>query len=70
MLIPGNEQREDEDLRVSTMGISYDLNDRIRLKGQFSRVRDYDKIQFVSQNLVEKIQDKFNVWAIAVSVFF
>ena len=70
VLIPGDGEIKDEDLRVSTMGIAYDLNDRIRLKGQFARVRDYDKIKFVSQNLLEKQQDKFNVWAIAVSVFF
>ena len=69
-LIPDNEQSRDEDLRVSTLGVSYDLKDRIRLKGQFARVRDYDKIQFISQALLEKQQDKFNVWAIAISVFF
>lgn len=70
VLIPNKERMEDEDILVSTMGISYDMSDRIRLKGQFSRVRDYDKIQLVSQDLVVKKQDKFNVWAIAVSVFF
>jgi hypothetical protein len=70
VLIPGDEKMEDEDIIVSTAGISYDLNDRIRLKGQFARVRDYDKIKSVSQNSLKKQQDKFNVWAIAVSVFF
>jgi hypothetical protein len=69
-LSPDNEEIRDEDIHVSTMGISYDLNDGIRLKGQFARVREHEKIQFVSQNSVEKTQDKFNVWAIAVSVFF
>jgi hypothetical protein len=70
VLVPDNGQREDEDLRVSTMGISYDLNDRIRLKGQFTRVRDDFELQLGSQGLAEKILDKFNVWAIAVSAFF
>lgn len=70
VLIPDNKQMRDEDLRVSTMGIFYDLNDSIRLKGQFARVREHEKIQLISQNSVKKIQDKFNVWAIAVSVFF
>jgi hypothetical protein len=70
VLIPGEGQREDEDLRVSTLGISCDLNDKIRLKSQFARVREHDEIQLVSQDAIAKIQDKFNVWAIAVSVFF
>jgi hypothetical protein len=70
VLIPGEGEREDEDIAVSAMGISYDLNDRIRLKGQFARVRDHDKIQLVAKNLTEKIDDKFNLWAVAVSVFF
>ncbi|MCI0699352.1 hypothetical protein L0337_46035 [candidate division KSB1 bacterium] len=72
MLSPDNEEMRDEDLHVSTMGIFYDLNDGIRLKGQFARVREHEKIQLISQlsqDLVVK-KDKFNVWAIAVSVFF
>jgi hypothetical protein len=70
MFIPGDGLKEDEDLFVPTVGMSYDLNDRIRLKGQFARVIDQYKLQLVSQDVVEKNQDKFNVWAIAVSVFF
>src|SRR5574341_1465054 len=70
MFIPGDGSKEDEDLFVPTIGMSYDLNDRIRLKGQFARVIDHCKIQLVSQDVVEKNQDEFNVWAIAVSVFF
>ncbi|MGH7599883.1 MAG: porin [bacterium] len=70
LLFPRREQVQDENLRVSTMGISYDLNDRIRLKGQFTRVRDYYETQFISQNSIAKSRDKFNVGALAVSVFF
>lgn len=69
-LIPDDGRKEDEDIVVSTLGLSYDLNDRIRLKGQFARVRDHENIQLVSKNSIKKSQDKFNVWAIAVSVFF
>ena len=70
VLIPGDERTDDEDIVVSTAGVSYDLNDRIRLKSQFARVRDYDKINLVMQSVLEKQQDKFNIWSIAVSVFF
>jgi hypothetical protein len=69
-LFPGEEERRDEDLRVSTFGFSYDLNDKIRLKAQFARVRDDDDIQMVSQNLLVNKQEKFKVWAMAISVFF
>ncbi len=69
-LIPGNERMGDDHLIVSTAGVAYDLNERIRLKGQFARVRDYDKISFITQRLLEKQQDKFNIWSVAVSVFF
>jgi hypothetical protein len=46
--------------------MSYDLTGGIRLKGQFARVIDDYKTELV----VEKTQAKFNLWAIAVSVFF
>jgi Gram-negative porin len=70
ILNPNDATKEDEDIMVSTLGLSYDLNDRIRLKGQFARVRDHDNIQLISKNSVDKRQDDFNVWAMAVSVFF
>jgi hypothetical protein len=60
----------DDDIFVSTAGISYDLNDRIRLKGQFARVTAKETLQVISKDLVEKSQDKFNILAIAASVFF
>jgi hypothetical protein len=70
VLIPGDERMQDEDIIVSTAGLAYDLGDRIRLKGQFARVRDNNKVRFISQSLLENQQDGFNVWAMAVSVFF
>jgi hypothetical protein len=70
LLIPDVGVKEDEDLFVPTMGLSYDLNDRIRLKGQFARIIDQDKLQLVSQDVVVKTEATFNVWALAVSVFF
>lgn len=70
VLIPGEKRIDDEEIVVSTAGLAYDLNDRIRLKGQFARVRDHDKINFISLAVLEKQQEKFNIWSIAVSVFF
>jgi hypothetical protein len=70
--MPGNKKIRDEDILVSNIGISYDLNDRIRLKGQLSRIKINLKRQriFEDKNLVEKNLDKFTIGAIAVSVFF
>jgi hypothetical protein len=70
VLIPVVGQREDDDTRVSTVGLSYDLNDKIRLKAQFARVRDDTDIQKVPQDLSVKKHDRFKVWAMAISVFF
>lgn len=70
VLIPGDEKMEDEDIIVSTAGISYDLNDRIRLKGQFARVYDNDKKQAVAKRFFENRQDKFSIGSVAVSIFF
>ena len=69
-LIPGDEEIEDNKILVSTMGISYDLNDRIRLKGQFSSVRDNHNVQLFSENSVTETKARFSVWGIAISVFF
>jgi hypothetical protein len=69
-LSPGAEEIRDEDILISTLGISYDLSDRIRLKGQFARVANNETIQLLSQDSVKEREEKFNVWAIAISVFF
>jgi hypothetical protein len=70
VLIPNNAKIQDDDIKVYTTGVSYDLTDRIRLKGQFSRVSDRAEVQLISINAVEKTRDTFHLWAIAASVFF
>lgn len=67
---PGRGGKRDEEIPVSTLGLAYDLNERIRLKVQWSGVTDKEKINFISQNRIENRQSKFNVWAIAVSAVF
>lgn len=69
-LVPGAETIEDENIYIATLGLAYDLNDRIRLKSQWARVRDQGTIQFVAQDAVITIQDKFTIVSAAVSVFF
>lgn len=70
VLTPGRGIKRNEEIPVSTLGIAYDLNEQIRLKSQWSRVRDKEKINFISQNRVESRHEKFNLWAIAVSIVF
>ena len=70
LLTPDGGLIEEEDIIVPTAGLSYDLRDRIRLKGQFAHVMEEQTLRFLSQNLVEINQDRFNIWAIAISVFF
>lgn len=70
VLNPDRGAKRDEEIPVSTLGLAYDLTERIRLKGQWSGVTDKEKINFITQNRVENKQAKFNVWAIAVSVVF
>lgn len=67
-LIPNNEVKTDENIPVFSLGVSYDLSERIRIKGQVARVRSAE--ERLAQGLFTKTWDNFNVWAIAVSVFF
>ena len=70
LLAPGNEFEEDEETLVPNIGASYDLSDRMRLKGQFARVKSNDFIHLISQDTLIKEEDNFSVYAIAVSIFF
>lgn len=70
LLAPENGIIEDEEILVPNAGISYNLNDRIRLKGQYARVTSDDVLHFISEDRIVKDEEKFNVYAIAVSVFF
>jgi hypothetical protein len=68
----GNGKIEDEEILVPNAGISYNLNDRIRLKGQYARVTSDDVLHLISEDRIKikKDKEKFGVYAIAVSVFF
>jgi hypothetical protein len=70
LLFPGAELIEDDDIEVGTIGISYDLYDRLRLKAQYALVTNHERRHYISRDVVEKEQEKFNVWALAVSVYF
>jgi hypothetical protein len=70
LLAPGEERKEDEDIKVSTIGASYNLMDRVSLKVQFARVIGDEKRLLITQGIVRTEQDNFSVFALAVSVFF
>lgn len=63
---------QDEEILVPTAGISYNLNERIRLKGQYARATSDDVLHLISEDLtqIEKDKETFSLYAIAVSVFF
>ena len=70
LLARGNEEKEDADIITTNIGISYNLNDRIRIKGQFARVENNVESLNITRKEVTKEQDKFSVTAVAVSIFF
>jgi len=70
LLAPGNEKKEDEDIKVSTIGASYNLMDRVSLKAQYARVIGDEKHLLITQGIIRKEQDNFSVLALAVSVYF
>ena len=59
ILAPENARIEDDDVEVFTLGTSHDLTDRIRLKAQFSRVKDEDILRLLSQDVVISESDDF-----------
>jgi hypothetical protein len=65
-----NRSSQDGDILTLNLGLSYDLNDRIRLKGQFARVKNSEEFFLMHENIVEIKKDNFSVYALAVSVFF
>lgn len=60
----------DEDVFTFNLGVFYDLNDRIRLKGQFARVKSDEIHNLISLDEIRTENDNFSVFALAVSVFF
>jgi hypothetical protein len=69
-LLDADPEIEDEDIIVPTIGLTYNLGDRIRLKGQYARVSSEDVSQFVSQGIVLKSKDTFNFYTLAASIVF
>ncbi len=66
-----NERKEeDEDVKVATIGASYNMMDRVRLKAQFARVKLDHELQLLPEGVVTRSDDDFSVFALAVSVFF
>ena len=66
-----NERKEeDEDVKIATIGASYNMMDRVRLKAQFSRVRLDEELNLLPEGVVTRTKDDFSIFALAVSVFF
>jgi len=70
ILAPGNASIEDEDIKVATIGASYNMLDRVRLKAQFSRVRLDEELQLLPEGVVTRTEDNFSIFALAVSIIF
>jgi len=68
--LPNGRQQEDEDIKVATIGASYNMLDRVRLKAQFSRVRLTDELQLLPEGIFTSTEDDFSIFALAVSVIF
>ena len=58
-----------EDIRVYSAGASYSVGERIRLKAQYARVIDDDRLRYFSTGTTEK-KNRFGVSSVAVSVLF
>lgn len=61
---------ENEEIAVPNSGIAYNLMDRIRLKAQYARVRDEDVERDPAGSLLFEKKERFNIYTLAVSVFF
>jgi len=69
-LSPSNKQITDAEIYTPNIGLTYNINDRLRLKGHYARVKQNEENQSVSQNKMIKKEDNFSVYAVAVSVYF
>ncbi|MCH8954131.1 porin [candidate division KSB1 bacterium] len=68
--LPNERKVEDDDVKVATIGASYNMMDRVRLKAQFSRVRLDEELQLLPEGVVTRTEDNFSIFALAVSVIF
>ena len=69
-LSPGNEETEDANIFTPNVGVSYNVNDRIRLKGHYARVKSNEDLHQITQSVLRKKEDNFSVYAVAASVIF
>ena len=63
-------ENDHEGIVTPNLGLTYNINDRIRLKAQYARVMSDEKRNFGLLEQVNKQKDDFSVTALAVSVFF
>lgn len=70
LLAPDDEFIDDEKIITPNVGVSFDLDERIRFKAQYAHVRLDDHERYLARDEVKKDRDIFNVYAAAVSVFF
>lgn len=69
-LFPDNGEVVDATIFTPNVGVSYNVNDRLRLKGHYARVKENEDLRLISQGEVTKKEDNFSVYAVAASVFF
>jgi len=67
---PNERQKEDGNVKIATIGASYSMMDRVRLKAQFARVRLVNEEQLLPAGAFTKREDDFSIFALAVSVIF
>jgi hypothetical protein len=53
-----------------TVGISFKLTDRLNFKGQYGLIKIKDELPFPFSDEVASIENRYNIFAIAASVFF
>ncbi len=70
LALPGDSIEEDEDIKTTTFGASYNMMDRVRFKAQFARVKLDHESQLLPAGVVTRVEDDFSVFSLAVSVFF
>ncbi|MCH8872389.1 porin [candidate division KSB1 bacterium] len=68
--LPNGRKEEDGNLKLATIGASYSMMDRVRLKAQFARVKLVNEEQLLPAGAFTKREDDFSIFALAVSVIF
>jgi hypothetical protein len=61
---------EDEVIHVPNFGAAFQLNDQLRFKAQFARVRADEEHRVPGLEGVRRERDNFSIFSLAVSTFF